>query len=751
VSRRRRTPRQARVVAGLTGLATGGLAAVALASAGQPGAVDSSFANHGVVSFGSGPAANIRFIAAETVQPDGKVVMVGPTKPDQSGDTEMGVVRLNSNGSLDTSFGGGSGAVLISFGSGNSATATSVALQKNGDIVVAGAAVVGTDQIGVARLTPSGSLDTSFNPAGATPGETTVDTADTPQDPPDTVGVAVQPADQKIVVVGTRSLSSGSAFQVSRLTTSGQPDTSFNGTGTAVTQIGSTSSQSTAAVVAVQSDGKLVVAGNGTTSTGARDFQVARYLANGTLDPSFNASGTEDIPVAGEDSNEGASVQAIALQPSDGKIVLAGGPRGGPQVGFQAVEPGHTALVRLDTNGTLDPTFSGGGPTPGQVLVPFPNSNADTANALKIDPRTGTLLVAGTAELPVNGQLTGEIIADRLNPDGSLDASFGDPGMTSLGQGGSAAVDLLNTVSSAVDALIGGTVGTSAGAIAITATAPPTTGTTTTPGGTACGQPTIIKRAHDAVRGNVHAVGRGRPFSYVITVTNLGSCTLSNLAISDPLPLAFAWRGPAASSVVFASPPGGSPQSLIASSGSQAFASAAVLPAGDSVTASLPGRATALGRQSDTATLTAAGLSAVSSNRLTLDVTTTPKVGRTRVNARGARGTASAPSGGPEAALSRIAHVDVAVRALSGAGHAAARACLWLGGRGRLVSLKPGRSRKCDAPLWLRASGKRRWAYRFRRRLSHGRYQLLVRVSNRAGVYDTTFAASHHNLVTFTI
>jgi hypothetical protein len=476
-------------------------------------------------------------------------------------------------------------------------------------------------------------------------------------------------------------------------------------------------------------------------------------MGDGTLDGSFNASsskpGTEDIPIGGEDANVGAAVQAIAIQPSDRKIVLAGGPRGGPQTGFGSVENGHAALVRLNTDGRLDPTFSGGGQTGGVDLVPFPNSTADTANAVTIDPVTATLLVAGTAELTVQGHLTGEIIADRLNPDGSLDASFGDPGMVALGQGGSAAVNLLNTVSNAVDALIGGTVGTSAGAIAITARPPPTPTTTTTP--PTCKKPSIIKKAHDPVRGDVRAVGRGLAFSYVITVANPGPCALASLVISDALPRAFTWFGPAASSVVFAAPVAASPQSQIVSPKSnQALVRAPTLPAGDSVTVSLRGRASALGRQSDTATLTAAGLSALHSNSLTLTSTTVPTAGKTRVNARRATGTASAGSGGPARALSQIAHVDIAVRQLSAGGHAA-RGCRWLDGHGRLVRLTPGRKGKCDSPLWLRASGKRHWLYRFRRRLSAGRYQLLVRVTNRGGVYDTTFAARHHNVVTFRI
>jgi len=740
VNRRRRTPRQAHLIAGLIALASGALAAAALASSGQPGAVDKTFANQGIASFGSGPAANISFIAAEAVQPDGKVVMVGPTKPDQNQDTEMGVVRLNRNGSLDTTFGGGTGAVLIDFGtsSGNSASATSVAIQRNGDIVVVGAADVGgIDQIGVARLTPSGSLDTTFGSNGTA----LVATGDTPQDPPETVGVAVQPADQKIVVVGTQNHASGSGFQVSRLTTGGQLDNGFNGSGTVVTQIGPTTSESTAAAVAIQSDGKIVVAGNGTTGTGAMDFQVARYTNTGGLDTTFNGSGTNEIPINGED----AAVQAVAVQPSDGKIVLAGGPLGGPQTGFGSVENGHAAVVRLNTNGTLDPTFSGGGLTGGEDLVPFPGSTADTANALTIDPVTGTLLIAGTAELPVNGQITGEIIADRLKPDGSLDATFGDPGMAVLGVGGSAAVDLLNTVSNGIDALIGGTVGTSAGAVAITATPPPTTTTT----GQQCGPPTIGKKAHDAVRGDVRAVGKGQRFAYVITVANPGPCALGSLVISDSLPRGFVWLGPAASSVVFASPTGASPQSLIeAPDSSQALVSAATLPAGDSLTVSLPGRANSLGRQSDTAILTATGVSGIFSNPLTLDVTTTPQARGTRVTAKGVSGAASAGSGGPEAALSQIAHADIAIQALRTRGHRV-RGCLWLNRQGRLTRRRPGGSGKCDSPIWLRASGKRSWAYRFRRPLSSGRYQLLVRISNRAGVYDTTFAPSHHNRLTF--
>jgi hypothetical protein len=242
------------------------------------------------------------------------------------------------------------------------------------------------------------------------------------------------------------------------------------------------------------------------------------------------------------------------------------------------------------------------------------------------------------------------------------------------------------------------------------------------------------------------------PFSYVISVADVGACAFANLAILDPLPSAFAWSGPGASSLSFAPPftPAAHALTEVAQPHG-ALAASSILPTGHTITVSLPGRATALGRQSDAATVTAAGLPALRTNTVTLDVTSTPRAGGPRVNASGATGTASAAAGGPEKALSRLAHVDVAVRVLSAGTRAPAHLCQWVNGQGRLVRRKAGTSGQCDSPLWLRATGTSRWRYHFRRRLASGRYQLLIRVVNRAGVYDTKFAASHHDLVTFRV
>jgi uncharacterized delta-60 repeat protein len=732
-------------------LAAGAFAAVALGSPGQPGSIDTGFGNQGTLAFGTGPAASIDFVSAEVVQPDGKVVLVGPTNPDLTGATKVDVIRVNPDGRLDTSFGGGTGGTLVDFGSTTGSpnvhpAAPGVALDGS-SIVIVGAAQSGDVQIGVARLTAAGALDPTFNATGTT----SIPTNATSQNAPNNLGVGVQP-NHSVVVVGTQNTIGVAAdFQVSRLTAAGQLDGSFGTGGTAITPIGSTTSTSVATAVAIQPDGRIVVAGHGTNAgtLGSLSFQVARYLSNGTLDSSFNSSGTREIEIPGDEQggDVGAVVHALALQP-DGKLVLAGGPEGGPAAGFGSIgqiNAGNIALVRLGANGTLDPSFTGGGQPAGIDLVPFPGSTAATANALTIDPATGTLLISGTATISSQGQ----IVAVRLNPNGSLDATFGDPGMSVLTAGGAGAAALLTTVSNAVDALIGGIVGTSdkAGLVAVHLSTGSPNGST----GTTCNTATITKAAHDAVRGDVRAVGLGQAFSYRIAVAAPASCGLSNVVVSDDLPAGFAWVGPSASTATFSGPFAGALTAQKASSGlRQATVSATELPAGESLTVALPGRAVALGPQTDAAVLSATGLSALRSTPVTLHVTTLPMAGRTRVSARLVSGTASAGNGGPEAALSRLTRVDIAVRLLR-RGRRNVPGCEWLNARGRFAPVRPGTGGRCDHYVWQHADGTTRWHYRFRARLRSGRYELLVRITNAGGVYDTTFSASRHDLVTFSI
>jgi len=182
--------------------------------------------------------------------------------------------------------------------------------------------------------------------------------------------------------------------------------------------------------IVVQPDGKLVAAGQSGES-GHAVFTLARYNADGRLDPSFGTGGTVTTAL-GNDSG----ANAIVVQP-DGKLVAAG-QRGS---GFF----GAFALARYDVDGSLDPSFgSGGKVTPTFLPLAF-------ATALVLQP-DGKLVAAGTTGITHLGNALA-----RYNPDGSLDTSFGFGGTVTSGPAGARALLLqpdgkLVAVASTLDA-----------------------------------------------------------------------------------------------------------------------------------------------------------------------------------------------------------------------------------------------------------------------------------------------------------
>ena len=184
--------------------------------------------------------------------------------------------------------------------------------------------------------------------------------------------MALQP-DGKIVAAG-RALGD---FALARYLPNGSLDPTFSGDGKVTTDFSGGSFDEVHAL-ALQPDGKLVVAGRGGVG---HDFALARYLPNGTLDSTFSGDGklTTDFG-----SVEFEMVLALVLQP-DGKLVVAG--TGGAGHDF--------ALARYLPNGTLDSTFSGDG----KLTTDF-GSNRDEASALAIQPNNGRLVVAGISGTP---------------------------------------------------------------------------------------------------------------------------------------------------------------------------------------------------------------------------------------------------------------------------------------------------------------------------------------------------------------
>ncbi len=288
-------------------------------------------------------------------------------------------------GSLDPTF-DNDGSLTTDFGTIND-QAFAVAVQPDGKIIAAGS---GGDNFALARYNSNGSLDTSFDIDGKV-------TTNFGSIIARAQAIVLQP-DGKIVVAGSTT-SNQSDFALARYNPDGSLDTSFDTDGKVTTDF--LAKDDVAEAVALQSDGKIVVAGFATVPGNIRKFALARYNPNGSLDTSFETDG-KVIPAFGS-GNETA--HAVAVQ-TDGKIVAAG------------IANQDFALVRLNQDGTLDTSFD----TDGKVTTDF-DSGFDQAYAIALQP-DGKIIATGRA---IIGSTTDFALA-RYNSNGSLDTSFDTDG-----------------------------------------------------------------------------------------------------------------------------------------------------------------------------------------------------------------------------------------------------------------------------------------------------------------------------------
>jgi uncharacterized delta-60 repeat protein len=284
------------------------------------------------------------------VQPDGKIVVVGITGFG-SGEN-FGVERYDAQGNVDTSFGGGDGKVVTDFNGGVD-RAYGVAIQADDKIVVAGHAADATQtgsDYAVARYDAAGELDTTFGGGDGLVTTNIAGEADFGH------AVTLQP-DGFIVVAGRVSDDGGSGenFGLVRYDTTGVLDPSFGVAGVAIADFGS---ESIANGLALQSDGKIVV-----TGSALGDFAVARFRTDGQLDPTFGDAGlvTTDFGVLVGPFPAAESGSDVAVQP-DGKIVVAGTnnfDRGSDMAVVRYLDDGLLD-TNFDTDGKLTVDFNGG-------------------------------------------------------------------------------------------------------------------------------------------------------------------------------------------------------------------------------------------------------------------------------------------------------------------------------------------------------------------------------------------------------
>jgi uncharacterized delta-60 repeat protein len=322
-------------------------------------------------------------------------------------------------GDLDQSFGTG-GKLITGFGN-NSAGATAVVLQSDGKIVAVGSifgdSTFNSDFV-LARYATNGSLDPSFGMGGVVVTDFFGD-SDFPR------AAAIQ-RDGKILVVGAvlNGLAS-SDFGLARYNIDGSLDVSFGVDGKVACDFGQSrfDRYDSATGLALQDDGRIVVVGYAAAGQNLDvHFGLARFNDDGSLDPSFGSGGLATTEFLGQEV-----AMCVAVQP-DGRIVLGG------YAARNHFATTDFALVRYNTDGTLDNTFGTGG----VAINDFGNGMADYLWALAIQ---GDGKIVGVGEtwtnIPPNHGEASRFAILRYTASGSPDSTFASEGkqITAFGAG----------------------------------------------------------------------------------------------------------------------------------------------------------------------------------------------------------------------------------------------------------------------------------------------------------------------------
>ncbi len=416
--------------------ADGNVAAVRL---NPDGSIDSNYGASGVVNLDLSGVSMLDRASDVVIQPDGKAVISGEVQQPATG-RDFLAARLNTDGSLDFTFGTG-GMTAIDFATKYDAAE---ALTLDGpDIILVGGATPGADSdFGVARLDSSGSLVIPFGAGGKLAFDISAGSSDRAaavaligtdiivagDDGADfavarfTFGGAVIPAfgiggrqtvdfagssdrlsevlidGTDIVITGTMNTGLDTNFAAARLSTGGTLIPGFGIGGKQVIDLTGTGAIDMASGAALS--GTDIVISGGAGRTGPGDIGLVRIDSAGNLVPAFDGDGKVLTDVRGESLDAG---NAMAVQP-DGKVVIVGTARNNFDTDF--------AIARYNPDGTLDGTFGAGG----LRLIDISGGSTDQALGLAVQP-DGKIVVAGD-----DGK---DFVVVRLNPDGSNDVTFG--------------------------------------------------------------------------------------------------------------------------------------------------------------------------------------------------------------------------------------------------------------------------------------------------------------------------------------
>ena len=341
-----------------------------------PYGLDPTFGINGSVSTSSGVWI-ARGARSVLLQPDGKIIAGG------DGNSQFAIIRYDSTGAIDSTFGVNGLSTTPIAGSGSDIWR--MLLQPDGKILATGD-IYGN--LGVVRFLSNGSLDTSFGTGGI------AKTSLGPAWEQYTYGIALQGT--KVVIAGYYSASSADIkIILVRYTEYGLRDSTFGVNGIVETRIGAISQ---AVDIAVLPNNKIVVAGNAVDG-GINKFVVLRYLSDGVIDSTYGTNGYTLTAI----NNKFSTATRLKLL-SSGNLLVAG-----------TCDSSFAAVCYLP-NGALDPAFGTGG-----IALSQPAPSKNVAYAIAELPG-GKILLAGKGIYN-----SGNFV--RYHPNGTLDSSFAINGM----------------------------------------------------------------------------------------------------------------------------------------------------------------------------------------------------------------------------------------------------------------------------------------------------------------------------------
>lgn len=381
------------------------------------GTIDSSFGSNGSVIITS----VYGFQSKLALQPDGKILVA------TSKDGDVFVARLNPDGSYDTEF-NGTGIVTFDL-RGTGAGVNSVIIQPDGKILLGGGSVQPTNpsivDFAITRLNANGSLDTTFGSDGKI--FTTI------QDIARVLDLAVQ-TDGKILAVGESFFVDKpnnniyGSFATVRYSSDGLLDITFNGTGIDLTEFDlnvtpGARTSNTPNKILLRERGRILVVGT-TSSTTRSEVAMIQYNSNGSVDSSFGNQGKAQAAFS---LFSMTSARDAAIQ-SDNKIVVTGG--------HGAIKVAPRALIgRFNSDGSLDTTLNG----TGWNRFDFPVSESSKGHAIAIQ-QDGKTVIGGevrqngerdsflarfiTTDCQINCPIPGSIKMFDFDGDGRTDASI---------------------------------------------------------------------------------------------------------------------------------------------------------------------------------------------------------------------------------------------------------------------------------------------------------------------------------------